>query len=79
MEVICITGTTPGPITATMSHEGRVKQVPMDIARHPAGGWRARLHGAAWGLRCHAVTTAVLMEASEAFLDKPAQDCLAAD
>jgi hypothetical protein len=77
MEVICIIGATPGPITATVAHEGTVRQLAMDITRHPAGGWQARLRGGAWGLRCHAVTTAVLMEASEAFVETPM--ALAAD
>ena len=71
MEVICIIGATPGPITASVSHDGDVRQLAMDVARHPAGGWQARLRGGAWGLRCHAVTTAVLLEASEAFVDPP--------
>jgi hypothetical protein len=77
MEVICIIGATPGPITATVAHDGTVRQLAMDITRHAAGGWQARLRGGAWGLRCHAVTTAVLMEASEAFVETPM--ALAAD
>jgi hypothetical protein len=71
MEVLCIIGATPGPVTATVAHEGVVRQLAMDVARHPAGGWQARLRGGEWGLRCHAVTTSVLMQASEAFLDEP--------
>jgi hypothetical protein len=71
MEVICIIGATPGPVTATVSHAGSVRQLPMDVARHPAGGWQARLRGGEWGLRCHAVTTAVLMESSDAFVEPP--------
>jgi hypothetical protein len=67
MEVICIVGTTPGLVTATVSHCGAVRQIPMEVARHAAGGWRARLAGGAWGVRCHAAATAVLLEAGEAF------------
>jgi hypothetical protein len=77
MEVICIIGATPGPITATVTHDGNVRQLPMDVARHPAGGWQARRRGGDWGLRCHAVTTAVLLEAGEAFVEPPME--LAAD
>jgi hypothetical protein len=77
MEVLCIIGATPGPVTATLSHEGRVRQLAMDVARHPAGGWHARLRGGVWGLRCHAVTTCVLLEGAEAFADEPM--ALAAD
>ena len=71
MEVLCIIGATPGPVTATVTHGGCVRQLAMDVARHPAGGWQARLRGGEWGLRCHAVTTSVLMQASEAFVDAP--------
>jgi len=67
MEVICIVGITPGLVTATVSHRGAVRQIPMEIARHAAGGWRARLAGGVWGARCHAAATAVLLEAGEAF------------
>lgn len=69
MDVLCISGTTPGPIMATVAHQGRVKQLAMELARHPVGGWRARLSGGAWGARCHAVTTAVLLEAADAFVE----------
>jgi hypothetical protein len=42
----------------------------MEVGRHPAGGWRARLAGRQeWGPRCHAVSTAVLLEASEQFVE----------
>ncbi len=67
MEVICIIGATPGRVTATVVHRGEVRQLAMEIARHEAGGWRARLAGGAWGARCHAVNTSVLLEAGEAF------------
>ncbi len=69
MEVICIIGATPGPVSATVAHDGVVRQLAIDVKRHPAGGWQARLRGGQWGLRCHAVTTAVLLEASEAWVD----------
>ncbi|HTZ69802.1 MAG TPA: hypothetical protein VMB71_04040 [Acetobacteraceae bacterium] len=71
MEVICILGATPGPVTATVAHEGHVRQLALDVARHPSGGWRARFRGGQWGLRCHAVTTAVLLEAAEALTQNP--------
>jgi hypothetical protein len=69
MDVICIIGATPGPVTATVAHAGQVKQLPMEVARHHLGGWQAKLRGGQWGLRCHAVTTAVLLEAAEAFTE----------
>ena len=69
MDVICIIGPTPGLVTATVSHCGAVRQVRMEVARHTAGGWRARLAGGAWGVRCHSVNTALLLEAGEAFAD----------
>ena len=46
---------------------GAVRQVPVEVQPHPAGGWRARLPGGTWGARCRAVTTSVLLEAGEAF------------
>ncbi len=67
MEIICTTGPIPGRIMATLAHDGAVRQVPMDIIRHPAGGWQARCPGGAFGLRCHTVNTAILLEASEAY------------
>ena len=77
MDIICITGTTPGAVFVTVSHEGQVRQLPMDVARHAAGGWQARLcdaaqGGGAWGLRCYSVNTAVLLEAADAFTETPA-------
>jgi hypothetical protein len=70
MEIICIEGLPPGPVTTTVSHGGRVQQISMEVGRHPAGGWRARLAGRQeWGPRCHAVSTAVLLEASEQFVE----------
>jgi hypothetical protein len=67
VEVICIIGPTPGMVTATVSHGGAVHQIPMELARHTAGGWRARLPGGPWGVRCRAIMTSVLLEAGEAF------------
>jgi hypothetical protein len=72
MDILCITGVTPGPISVTVTHQGDVRQLAMDVARHPAGGWHARHRGGAWGLRCHSVQTAVLLEAAEAFAEAPA-------
>jgi hypothetical protein len=71
MDILCITGPTPGPISVTVTHQGEVRQLAMDLARHPAGGWHARYRGGAWGLRCHSVQTAVLLEAAEAFAEAP--------
>ena len=72
MEIVCITGSVPGPITATVSHLGDVRSVEMEVAAHPSGGWHARLWaGAPWGLRCHAVPTAIMLEAAEIFVDEP--------
>jgi hypothetical protein len=67
VEVICIIGSTPGMVTATVTHGGVVRQIPMELARHAAGGWRARMPCGAWGVRCRAMTTSVLLEAGEAF------------
>jgi len=68
LEIICITGPTPGIVAATVSHAGAVRTIKMEIAHHPAGGWHARLlAGPEWGLRCHGVPTAILLEAAEAF------------
>ncbi len=67
MEIICIQGTAPGRIVATLSHGTKVRQLPMTVARHPAGGWQVEA-GGAFGPRCHAVATAVLLEASESFV-----------
>ncbi len=72
MEIICIQGAAPGRIVATLSHGTKVRQLPMTVARHPAGGWQVETGGGAFGPRCHAVTTAVLLEASEAFVGEEA-------
>jgi hypothetical protein len=68
MDIICIAGDTPGPVAVTLAHAGQVRQLAMDVQRHPSGGWHARLPGGAWGLRCHSVPTAVLLEGAEVFL-----------
>ncbi len=69
MDLICITGAAPGPVTATVAHDGSVRQIAMEVARHTAGGWQVRLPGGAWGVRCHAVKTGVLLEAGALFED----------
>jgi hypothetical protein len=72
MEIVCIAGPVPGLVSATVSHRGDVRSVKLEVARHPAGGWHARrLAGQVWGLRCHAVPTAIMLEAAEAFADEP--------
>ena len=72
MDILCITGATPGPVSVTVAHQGAVRQLAMEVAPHPAGGWQARQRGGAWGLRCHSVQTAALLEAAEAFDETPA-------
>ena len=73
MDVICLEGEAPGPIVATVAHCGRIMHLPMVVERHPQGGWRVR-QGAFWGPRSHAVMTAVLLEASEAFANEDVVD-----
>ena len=68
MEIICIQGEAPGRIVATLSHGTRVRQLPMTVLRHPAGGWQVAQADGGFGPRCRAVATAVLLEASEAFV-----------
>ncbi len=68
MEIVCIVGPVPGVISATVSHHGGIRSAKMAVDRHPSGGWHARLlTSQAWGLRCHSVPTAVLLEAAEIF------------
>lgn len=67
MELMCVEGAAPGAMVATVAHAGQIRQLAVDVARHEAGGWRARLRGGAWGPRCHAVATAIMLEMSEAF------------
>jgi hypothetical protein len=65
VDIICIMGEAPGPVTATVSHCGEVRQVRLTVARHAAGGWQVRSASGLMGLRCHSVRTAVLLEAAE--------------
>ena len=67
MELISIEGSVPGPVLATLSHRLHVRQVPLVVAAHPAGGWRVLQQNGDYGPRCRAVATAVLLEAGEAF------------
>jgi hypothetical protein len=73
MEVICIQGVVPGPIVATLSHQAQIRQIPMQVARHPSGGWQIAQADGSFGPRCHAVATAILLEGSEAFVDGAVQ------
>ncbi len=73
MEIICIQGSTPGRIVATLSHGTQVMQMPMTVERHQAGGWHVQQAQGGFGPRCHAVGTAVLLEASEAFVSDDAE------
>lgn len=68
MEIICIQGAAPGRIVATLAHGSHVRQLPMSVDRHPLGGWHVQQVDGGHGPRCLAVTTAVLLEASEAFV-----------
>jgi len=82
MEVLLIEGAVPGTITATVSHEAKLRRLQVELAKHPNGGWRARTAGGEWGLRCNAVATAILLEASEIFaaeLESAPQMAMAAD
>jgi hypothetical protein len=67
MEVVCIQGSAPGRIVATLSHAAQIRQVPMVVASHPAGGWQIALPTGEFGPRCRSVETAILMEAGEVF------------
>ncbi len=78
MEIICIQGAAPGRIVATLSHAAKVRQLPMTVLRHPAGGWQVAQPGGGFGPRCHAVATAVLLEGSEAFVSEDAEALAAA-
>lgn len=66
MDILCISGVAPGPLSVSVTHAGRVSQLALEVGRHPVGGWRARRPGGIWGLRCHSVQTAVLLEAADA-------------
>jgi hypothetical protein len=67
MELLCIQGHAPGQVVATLSHDAHIRQVPMVVARHPAGGWHIALAEGGFGPRCRSVATAILLEASEVF------------
>ncbi len=69
MELICIQGAAPGHIIATVSHRTQVRQIPMTVLRHPAGGWHVEQADGDFGPRCHAASTAILLQASEAFIE----------
>ncbi len=69
MELLCIQGAVPGHIVATLSHRTMIRQVPMAVAKHPAGGWRVELPEGGTGPRCHSVATAILLQASEIFAE----------
>ena len=72
MDILCITGPVPGVVVATVSHKADIRSLTLEVDRHPAGGWHARrLAAPVWGLRCHSVPTAVLLESAEAFADGP--------
>jgi hypothetical protein len=73
MELLCIQGAAPGAIVATLSHAAQIRQIPMVVARHPAGGWQIELPEGGYGPRCRSVATAILMEASEVFEAEIAQ------
>ncbi len=66
MDVVSIEGSAPGRVMATVSHGGDIRLLSMEVSRDPAGGWRARCQQS-WTPRCHAIVTAVLLEASESF------------
>ncbi len=67
MELICVQGSVPGDIVATLSHGSLIRQLPMLVHAHPAGGWRVLQADGGAGPRCRAVATAILLEASESF------------
>ena len=67
MDILCIQGSAPGRLVATVSHGAQVRQMPVNVLRHPAGGWHVQQNDGSFGLRCHAVSAAVLLEAGEVF------------
>jgi hypothetical protein len=79
MDIICITGTAPGPVSVTVSHAGDVRQLPMVIERHASGGWQARGASGTWGPRCHSVRTAALLEAAEVMSQLTTAEAMAAE
>ena len=72
MEIICMQGVAPGRMVATLSHGTVIRQLAMTVARHPAGGWHVEQPQGGYGPRCHAVSTAILLEASDAFVAEEA-------
>ncbi len=74
MELLCIQGAAPGQLIATLSHNAEIRQIPMSVARHPSGGWRIELDEGGYGPRCRAVSTAILLQASELFADDPCEE-----
>ncbi len=69
MDLLRIEGVAPGAIVATVIHRGDTRRLSMHVGRHPEGGWRMYRPGG-WGPRCHAVSTAVLLDASEVFAEE---------
>ena len=72
MDILGISGDAPGPLVAVVSHGGEIRQLRMNVARYPGGGWHVRQPCGAWGPRCHAVPAAILLEASGVFADEAA-------
>jgi hypothetical protein len=52
-----------------VSHRGAIRHLAVNVLRHPAGGWQIRQADGGVGLRCHAVPTALLLEAAEIFAE----------
>jgi hypothetical protein len=67
MDILCLEGTAPGVMAASIAHDGVVRRLALEVGCHAMGGWHARLPEGAWGLRCNAVATAILLEAAEVF------------
>ena len=65
MDILCIQGSAPGRLVATVSHGAQIRQLPVNVLRHPAGGWHVQQNDGSFGPRCHAVGVAVLLEAGE--------------
>jgi len=73
LEFVCIEGAVPGRVVATLAHAARIRRIAMQMANHPAGGWHIASPDGAFGPRCHSVTAAILMEASEVFQSEIAE------
>jgi hypothetical protein len=69
MDIVGIVSAAPGPLVATVVHQGVTRTLRMNVSRHPIGGWHVRQPCGAWGPRCRSVETAVLLEASAAFVE----------